>query len=544
METLKTAFYQRYGGYTVKLLPETSADNVKMGQDTVADRILALERGGAALPEAAAAREAAQEALQLVASQSARLEELEAGVEVAGQRLALVDDKADEALEAAQGAVAKVLQNSRELAAAAAEIGGATARLQEAAEVCADLSGRTGAIGEQAEAATAAVQGFAADLAEQAEGLGACQSGLATQGAELTSLAAGLEEAETAQAALTGELADLQGSVDSLEEAAQQLNADLSACQTGVSQLTGQASSLESRLSDVESEAGEQAEALTALQAQAQTLEAADASLAAGLAGKIDADQAVHLLSQALDIHVNADHANASDTEGLNQGRGLSEDMPFASFAGAFSWATGRYAGLPWVTIKIHSAIEIPSLYPKTPFFPLKVVGVGARRAVTLTSSLLLYWGHLTLENLAFSLGAYEIRSDASFHHTKLLLKDCSFTGSSYLVRGTYASSSLYLEGANTFTGTGNGTALEIAWGAIANTHWAADTSLTFNGSFATLVKAYHGGLVNLTCAMNGNATGRRYYAYMNGSILTGGKGPNAIPGNQAGDVDATSVYA
>jgi hypothetical protein len=54
------------------------------------------------------------------------------------------------------------------------------------------------------------------------------------------------------------------------------------------------------------------------------------------------------------------------------------------------------------------------------------------------------------------------------------------------------------------------------------------------------------GGLAHIdqgSVGIAGSAFGVRYYASMNSVINTGGGGPNYLPGNQPGLIDASSVY-
>ena len=200
----------------------------------------------------------------------------------------------------------------------------------------------------------------------------------------------------------------------------------------------------------------------------------------------------------------------------------------------------------PKININLHSDITISgNSYFCIPFVPLCIKGVGAQRVVTISNGPLYFsWGNIALENLAFACGAYGVWNNGVDYPVKLHVKNCKFAGSGILLRCLWPLSSIFLEGANIIQGSGNGTGLEVGHGALVDCSWPTDTTLTFNGSFGTTVMVNNGGIANINCSIDGNATGTRYYAYQGGSIFTGNKGVNAIPGDKVGGVDDTSVYA
>ena len=67
-----------------------------------------------------------------------------------------------------------------------------------------------------------------------------------------------------------------------------------------------------------------------------------------------------------------------------------------------------------------------------------------------------------------------------------------------------------------------------------------------FSGTVSNAtVGATKGGFVQFASGstLSGTVTGKRYQATFGGYILTGGRGTNAIPGTEAGTVDASSTY-
>jgi hypothetical protein len=88
--------------------------------------------------------------------------------------------------------------------------------------------------------------------------------------------------------------------------------------------------------------------------------------------------------------------------------------------------------------------------------------------------------------------------------------------------------------------GASQGASITIGlWFTLINVH-----GVTFSYSFCNAASNASINIAYGWCQFSGGGYGPRYRAYYNAAIVTSGGGPNYFPGNQAGAVDESSVYA
>ena len=209
-------------------------------------------------------------------------------------------------------------------------------------------------------------------------------------------------------------------------------------------------------------------------------------------------DYGFNKISQETFLYLNA--TTGSDTADLNNGRGLLSDKPFKTMDGLLNWARNRYTGPSILTIILNSDIDwSPSWFVTPQVRSLTIKSDNTKRTINLSSPLTVYYG---------ALGLYNLKLNA----TKSLGNILGVAG--YY---TFAVSSLYI------FSTGIELSGTVTKGSIVSTT---------------------GGQVVLDGNIEGSVTGPRYYCEHGGRILTRGRGPNAIPGTEAGKCDDSSTYA
>lgn len=198
-----------------------------------------------------------------------------------------------------------------------------------------------------------------------------------------------------------------------------------------------------------------------------------------------------HLLKgNVIQIHVGG--ANASDTADLFQGRGLSEDCPFASIQAAASWARLNLA-CDTAEFILHADMNFPTLdvFWQSGAIRQALIRSDSTLRTLHARQVICYAGWLELKDIGINLN-------------------------------------------NTSRGI-------VANGALSML--VINGSVNVSGSTAIIADANNGGFIKISGSMSGSVTGCRYSCTTGGRILTGGQGPNAIPGTTAGTCDASGVY-
>ena len=213
-------------------------------------------------------------------------------------------------------------------------------------------------------------------------------------------------------------------------------------------------------------------------------------------------------------IHVNAN--TGSDTADLYNGRGLSEDMPFKTPLAALAYADSNIVGMYDVNIILHSdcSCALPQRFLNSRL--LNIMSDGTKRKLTLTDNIWMLQGAVRFSNLSIAMQSYFMTAkDQNF--SRFAFVGVDFTGTAMKI-------------------CANGGVVDF------------EGSCTFNGTASAdgLITADIGGKASLWngASLSGSVAGKRYAAKNGSSILVQGKGPNAIPGSEAGSCDATSVYA
>lgn len=186
--------------------------------------------------------------------------------------------------------------------------------------------------------------------------------------------------------------------------------------------------------------------------------------------------------------------ANASDTADLKNGRGLTEDKPFATLMAAIKYAAQNYAGSSVVVITLHGNGELTGTLPR-------------------------------LHNL----GYVKIDSDATTR--TLTVSDVAHVGGCLVI----------------------GKLKLVAQGGAANffgaSGWSSDAAtILFQGAseFSGVVSnaavtASYGAKIIVSAQLTGNVTGKRFNLSGGSMLISSGIGATAIPGNQDGISDSSS---
>ena len=197
---------------------------------------------------------------------------------------------------------------------------------------------------------------------------------------------------------------------------------------------------------------------------------------------------------------------NASDTLDLYNGRGESPEKPFATIAACTKYITTNFFGPFFITINLQADFALGNLVIDAPNFKgilIKSASADNIKTLAITSN---QYGCITGSGvLRFSDLNIEARNcNALFWATEGGTNGCCYIS---------LSSGLNITG----------------------------SMLSTNNS---VVAASSGGTVRIESTITGDITGKRYFCTNGGRILTGGKGPNAIPGTEAGTCDENSIYA
>lgn len=213
-------------------------------------------------------------------------------------------------------------------------------------------------------------------------------------------------------------------------------------------------------------------------------------------------DYALNKLVSTLELHVNSDSSDASDTDGLNEGRGLSEDMPFLTPVAAINFINSNYANSS-VFLTLHSDVAFSSLGigVNPSLYGLYVRSDSTRRKIT-TTGISVNMGMMVFDNIDFhaqgaSIGSFLTAISRGPYCVVRFDKNCSFTG------------------------TVTGGTVNASFGGIVYCD-SADSRPAFSGS---------------------NVTGPRYSLAGGSRIFTRNAGENYFPGTTAGTKDASSVY-
>ena len=188
--------------------------------------------------------------------------------------------------------------------------------------------------------------------------------------------------------------------------------------------------------------------------------------------------------------------SEASDTADLHNGRGLSIDKPFKTLEGAFSYAA-RIVGANNLHFRLLTDIEFANT-----------------------------WLYQPMVYTAW------IRSHDPNNPKKLILK-----------QGIHLANSVPVY----FHQVGLQASGSIPFFVHASQNCFVNLNrVSLNGTVTqAAVVGSHGAHILLgSGALSGNVTGKRYELKNNSALYSGGAGPNAIPGTEAGSCDATSTYA
>lgn len=190
--------------------------------------------------------------------------------------------------------------------------------------------------------------------------------------------------------------------------------------------------------------------------------------------------------------------ANASDTADLWDGRG-SADKPFAALDAAIKWVNSTISGPNEISLVLQDDVVLPT-------------------SITICCP---------------QLARLSIKSDSTRRKLKLGAQGISIIGGVVIF---------------------DGVDLEAPAAGCDKFVWAAGTYgnpvAKFNncGFFGTatfaVLSATWGGKILVQGTITGEAIGKRYYATGGSCIITGGQGPDYIPGTIDGTCDASSVYA
>lgn len=195
-------------------------------------------------------------------------------------------------------------------------------------------------------------------------------------------------------------------------------------------------------------------------------------------------------------IHVNSDSVLASDTADLNNGRGLSENMPFASLPGALSWASRHYSAGTVVEIILHSDITLSEqLFIKSPFSAALIIrSDDTLRTINVVTRTTVQAGCVKFRNLNFNAA--------------------SSINSFLFAESVYGSATMIV----------------------------LTDAISFNGvvSQCTLASASFAKIYIMSaCALTGNVSGKKYALTNGAGLIISGK---TIPGTVDGTKDASCV--
>ena len=205
-------------------------------------------------------------------------------------------------------------------------------------------------------------------------------------------------------------------------------------------------------------------------------------------------DHSPKKLTGGVDLFVGG--AGASDTIGLFVDRGFSAEKPFASFDAAVAYACTHLSG-PW---NVNINLQEDAIWNNT------INNQNLYRLVIMSRN-----------NSTLTIG-----------------------GDAALVRnGNVGFSNITLNGNNVKS-------IFRAEGGWCSPIINIGSNVTVNGSVTEAVccAGWNGKILISGASIAGNITGMRYKVSNGSSIITGGKGPTAIPGTKDGTCDASSIYA
>lgn len=159
-------------------------------------------------------------------------------------------------------------------------------------------------------------------------------------------------------------------------------------------------------------------------------------------------------------IHVDAESPNASDTNGLYEGRGLTEEMPFLSFGAAVSLANARFAG-GVVNILLHSNVEFSGALNPTPAIKYLSITSDATKRTIFTNGINcnmgnVYFGSAHFEAINDSI-PYFIRSMGGYGQPTLRLYSSGVSFKGAVTQGAiclWSCGFCYILGGGTFPGS------------------------------------------------------------------------------------------
>lgn len=207
-------------------------------------------------------------------------------------------------------------------------------------------------------------------------------------------------------------------------------------------------------------------------------------------------DYAMRRSPDAIDVYI--DTVNGSDTAGLFQNRGFSEDMPFASLGAAIAFVKASYVNASNVRYNLLSDASLNANSNQNMSGGMNSIiqsPAGKPKRTLTVSNVNILAGCMTLRDVNVQISA----------------------GSGYMCK--------------VFCKYGQGTLV-----------FAEGVSLSGQVSSATVI-AEQCGRVFVQADIGGSVTGKRYSAATGGVIITNGRGANAIPGTIDGTTDSISFY-
>lgn len=219
-------------------------------------------------------------------------------------------------------------------------------------------------------------------------------------------------------------------------------------------------------------------------------------------------------------VFIHAGGENASDTEDLFNGRGLTEDKPFASLRGAIEFASNNYySSRRIIVIVLHDDMTFTNEHLSNHGISIQITSDSVRRKITFADKRMhLQFTNMTFNNVSIDMNNYCLMVNGWTRPSSVLMGNVDFSGNKMSITLIGKMSSVYVNG-----------------------------NLEFNGTVDPNGALFHvdGGLVCLrqSVTLSGNVTGKRYECVCGGCIVTGGKGPDFIPGTIEGTCDANSFY-
>lgn len=236
---------------------------------------------------------------------------------------------------------------------------------------------------------------------------------------------------------------------------------------------------------------------------------------------------------------------NASDTDDLYNGRGLTADKPFATLDAANAFVESWYNITGQVSYILHSDQVVNGRWFFMPHFWTTISSgeTGVRRTLTMGPNFEIGAAPtcVSFSNIDFVPGEGRtagLGTQGLFNPVYLDFGSCTFSGSTVQLAAKGPGARIMLRGQTTFNG-GAQYALDASYGGNVMVQSSAE-SVVFNGAYSSAVVhcMFNGAAILSGCS--GNATGKKFDV-SNRSYVSG---TGAIPGTSAGTCDASSFVS